>query len=149
MIGAKESPWLPFRALPPDSRDDSDNGFRLSIWQVEPEISNVLSCVFKHSTWGMGMKVDQKEVEHVAMLARIELTEEEKDLYSEQLSTILEFFDRLKELDTEGVPPTSHVVDLVNVYRPDHVRPGPGVEAVLRNAPDRANRFFRVPKILD
>jgi aspartyl-tRNA(Asn)/glutamyl-tRNA(Gln) amidotransferase subunit C len=97
----------------------------------------------------MGMKVDQREVEHVAMLARIELTEEEKDLYSEQLSTILEFFDRLKEVDTEGVPPTSHVVDLVNVYRPDQVRPGLGVEAVLRNAPDRANRFFRVPKILD
>lgn len=95
------------------------------------------------------MKVDKREVEHVAMLARIELTEEEKEIYSEQLSTILEFFDRLKEVDTEGVPPTSHVLDLMNVYRPDQVRPGPGVEAVLRNAPARANRFFRVPKILD
>ena len=75
--------------------------------------------------------------------------EDEKDLYSEQLSTILDFFDRLKEVDTENIPPTSHVLDLVNAYRPDQVRPGPGVEAVLRNAPDRANRFFRVPKILD
>ena len=97
----------------------------------------------------MSMKVGRKEVEYVAMLARIELSENEKDLYSEQLSTILEFFDRLKEVDTEGVPPTSHVLDLVNAYRPDQVRPSLGVEAVLRNAPDRANRFFRVPKILD
>lgn len=95
------------------------------------------------------MKVDRKDVEYVAMLARIELSEEEKDLYSEQLSTILDFFDRLKEVDTEDVPPTSHVLDLVNAYRPDQVRPSLDVDEVLRNAPDRANRYFRVPKILD
>ncbi len=95
------------------------------------------------------MKVDKKEVEYAAVLARIELSEEEKELYSEQLSTILAFFDRLKEVDTENVQPTSHVVDLVNAYRSDQVRPGPGVEAVLANAPERAQRFFRVPKILD
>jgi aspartyl-tRNA(Asn)/glutamyl-tRNA(Gln) amidotransferase subunit C len=95
------------------------------------------------------MKVDKKEVEYAAALARIELSEEEKELYSEQLSTILAFFDRLKEVDTENVQPTSHVVDLVNAYRSDQVRPGPGVEEVLANAPDRAQRFFRVPKILD
>ena len=95
------------------------------------------------------MRVDRKDVEYVAMLARIELSEEEKDLYSEQLSTILDFFDRLKEVDTEDVPPTSHVLDLVNAYRPDQVRPSLDVDEVLRNAPDRANRYFRVPKILD
>jgi aspartyl-tRNA(Asn)/glutamyl-tRNA(Gln) amidotransferase subunit C len=95
------------------------------------------------------MRVDKKEVEYAAALARIELSEEEKELFSEQLSTILAFFDRLKEVDTENVQPTSHVVDLVNAYRPDRVRPGPGVEAVLENAPDRSQRFFRVPKILD
>jgi aspartyl-tRNA(Asn)/glutamyl-tRNA(Gln) amidotransferase subunit C len=95
------------------------------------------------------MKVDKKDVEYVAMLARIELSEEEKELYSEQLSTILAFFDGLKEVDTENAQPTSHVVDLVNVYRSDQVRPGPGVEAVLENAPDRSQGFFRVPKILD
>ncbi len=95
------------------------------------------------------MKVDKKEVEYAAVLARIELSEEEKELYSEQLSTILAFFDRLKEVDTENVQPTSHVVDLVNAYRADEVRPGPGVDAVLANAPERAQRFFRVPRILD
>jgi len=95
------------------------------------------------------MKVDREEVEYVATLARIELGEEEKELYSEQMSTILGFFDRLREVDTENVQPTSHVVDLVNAYRSDQVRPGPGVEEVLKNTPDRADRFFRVPKILD
>ena len=95
------------------------------------------------------MKVDREEVEYVATLARIELGEEEKELYSEQLSTILGFFDRLREVDTENVQPTSHVVDLVNAYRSDQVRPGPGVEEVLKNTPDREDRFFRVPKILE
>lgn len=95
------------------------------------------------------MKVDRKEVEHVAMLARIELSAEELEIFPEQLSTILEFFDRLKEVDTENVKPTAHVVDLVNACRPDEVRPGPGVEAILGQAPDRADRYFRVPKILD
>jgi len=95
------------------------------------------------------MRVDRKEVEHVAMLARIELSAEELEIFPEQLSTILEFFDRLKEVDTENVKPTSHVVNLVNAYRPDEVRPGPGVEAILENAPDRSDRYFRVPKILD
>lgn len=95
------------------------------------------------------MKVDKKTVEYVAELARIELSEEEKGLYSEQMSTILAFFDRLKEVDTERVQPTSHVIELLNAYRRDQVLPGPGVEAVLESAPDRAGRFFRVPKILD
>ncbi len=95
------------------------------------------------------MKVDRKEVEYVAMLARIELSGEEIDLYSEQLSTILAFFDRLKEVDTEGVPPTSHVLDVVNAFRADEVRPSSGAEEVLRNAPDRAKGFFKVPRILD
>jgi aspartyl-tRNA(Asn)/glutamyl-tRNA(Gln) amidotransferase subunit C len=95
------------------------------------------------------MKVDKAVVEYVAELARIELGEEEKELYAEQMSTILAFFDRLKEVDTERVQPTSHVIELLNAYRPDEVRPGPGVDAVLENAPERAGRFFRVPKILD
>jgi aspartyl-tRNA(Asn)/glutamyl-tRNA(Gln) amidotransferase subunit C len=95
------------------------------------------------------MKVEKSEVEHVAELARIELSEEEKELYAEQMSTILAFFDRLKEVDTERVQPTSHVIELLNAYRPDEAVPGPGAEAVLENAPERAGRFFRVPKILD
>ena len=95
------------------------------------------------------MKVDKKEVEHVAMLARIELGEKEKESYSEELSAILDFFDRLNEVDTKDVPPTSHVLDLVNALRPDRQIPSLDVNELLRNAPDRVERFYRVPKILD
>lgn len=95
------------------------------------------------------MKVGRAEVEHVALLARIALSEEEKDLFSEQLSTILEFFDTIREVDTEGVPPTSHVGGLVNVFRDDHTRPSLDIDQTLSNAPDAAGRFFRVPRILD
>ena len=95
------------------------------------------------------MRVGRKEVEHVAMLARVELSEEEKEHYSEQLSAILEFFDRLKNVNTRQVPPTSHVLDLVNALRDDTIHPSLDVDESLRNAPDRADRFYRVPKILD
>jgi len=95
------------------------------------------------------MKVDRKQVEYVAELARIELDEEEKAIYSDQLSTILAFFDRLEEVDTKDVPPTSHVLDLVNALRPDDIRTSLSVDEGLKNAPDRKKRFFRVPRILD
>jgi len=95
------------------------------------------------------MKVTRGEVEHVAALARIELSEAEKDDYAEQLSAILAFFDRLQEVDTRGVPATSQVLDLVNVLRPDERRPSLDIEGALRNAPDPAGRFYRVPRILD
>jgi len=95
------------------------------------------------------MKVDLHEVEHVATLARIELAESEREGYAETLSSILEFFDRLKEVDTDGVPPTSHVLDLTNAWRPDRCEPSLDAEETLRNAPDRSERFFRVPKIIE
>ena len=95
------------------------------------------------------MKLDKNEVEYVAMLARIELNEEEKKIFPDQMSTILDFFDRLSEVDTEGIPPTSHVLDVVNALRPDEVHASLDVDEGLKNAPDREGRFFRVPKILD
>jgi len=95
------------------------------------------------------MKVDRREVEHVALLARIDLDEAEKDAYAGELTEILEFFDRLQEVDTRGVPATSHVLDPVEVLRTDESRPSLNLEETLRNAPDPAGRFFRVPRILD
>ncbi|MEW6442447.1 MAG: Asp-tRNA(Asn)/Glu-tRNA(Gln) amidotransferase subunit GatC [bacterium] len=94
-------------------------------------------------------KVERKEVEHVARLARIELSEQEKDLYSEQLSAILGFFDRLQEVDTEQVPPTSHVLELTNAFRADELHASCKSEEILANAPDAFGPFFRVPRILD
>jgi len=95
------------------------------------------------------MKVDRRVVEHVALLARIELNEAEKESYAEQLSAILEFFDRLREVDTREVEATSQVLDLVNAWRPDSPHTSLDVKEALRNAPDPADRFYRVPRILD
>jgi len=95
------------------------------------------------------MKLSSKEVEHIAMLARLKLTEEEKELFSEQLSKILEYIEKLNELDTEDVEPTSHVIPLRNVFREDHPAPSLSVDDALKNAPDRAGSFYRVPKIIE
>jgi aspartyl-tRNA(Asn)/glutamyl-tRNA(Gln) amidotransferase subunit C len=92
------------------------------------------------------MKID---VEHVAKLARLGLTEEEKKLFGQQLSAILDYADNLKKIDTNNIPPTSHAVALKNVYRPDQVVPCPNVEDILANAPDEANHMFRVPRIIE
>ena len=92
------------------------------------------------------MKID---VEHVAKLARLGLTEEEKALFAQQLSAILAYADNLKKINTDNVPPTSHAVALKNVYRQDQAIPCPNVEAILANAPDEVNHMFRVPRIIE
>jgi len=89
-----------------------------------------------------------KEIEHLAWLARIELTEEEKELFAKQLNQILEYFRKIDEVDTEGVPPTHHVLDLVNVFREDEVTPSLPVEEALKNAPKKEKLFIKAPKIL-
>lgn len=95
------------------------------------------------------MKLSRETVQHVAMLARIELTPEEESLYAEQLGSILEFFGRLQQVDTSRVPPTSHVLEITNVLREDERKESCSPEEILRNAPDPSGSFFRVPKILD
>ncbi|HEY9679085.1 MAG TPA: Asp-tRNA(Asn)/Glu-tRNA(Gln) amidotransferase subunit GatC [Drouetiella sp.] len=87
------------------------------------------------------------DVEHVAKLARLSLTEEEKVLYTEQLGKILGFFDELKAIDTTDVEPMSHALSVTNVMREDEVETPPGHEVLLKTAPARDDAFFRVPKI--
>jgi aspartyl-tRNA(Asn)/glutamyl-tRNA(Gln) amidotransferase subunit C len=89
------------------------------------------------------------EVEHVARLARLELSAEEKERFTHQLNDILQYVEKLKELDTDGVEPTAHVIPLQNVLREDAVRPSLDREDVLANAPDREEAFFKVPKIIE
>jgi aspartyl-tRNA(Asn)/glutamyl-tRNA(Gln) amidotransferase subunit C len=89
------------------------------------------------------------EVEHVAKLARLELTEEEKRLFAEQLGAILEYAAKLNELDTSGVEPTTHVLPISNVLRGDEIRPSWPLEQVLRNAPDEEDGQFKVPAVLE
>jgi aspartyl-tRNA(Asn)/glutamyl-tRNA(Gln) amidotransferase subunit C len=90
-----------------------------------------------------------REVEHVARLARLELSAAEKERMLTQLDVILGYVAKLGEVDTTDVPPTAHVLPLVNVMREDEVRPSYPVEAMLANAPDPDEGSFRVPKILE
>lgn len=88
-------------------------------------------------------------IDHLARLARLTLTEEEKPLYREQLLGILHYMETLNELDTVGIEPTSHVISISNVTREDSARPSLDREEALRNAPDRTDAFYRVPKIIE
>ena len=94
------------------------------------------------------MKLSKEEVETVARLARLAISEEEKELFSRQLSDILTYIGKLKELDTSKVKPTSHVLDLHNVLRDDVVRDCLNPDEVLPGAPERDGDYFRVPKII-
>ena len=95
------------------------------------------------------MSISKKDVEHVAKLARLGLSEEEKKLFTEQLSTILDFADNLKKLDTKDVPPTSHAIPMKNVLREDKVAPCKNVDDILANAPEEEEHMFKVPRILE
>ncbi|HBV96657.1 MAG: glutamyl-tRNA amidotransferase [Peptococcaceae bacterium BICA1-7] len=88
------------------------------------------------------------EVEHVALLSRLDLSLEEKKLYGDQLSKILEYAKMLDELDTGDVPPTAHVLPLKNVYREDRVGEHLPLEKAMQNAPERDGNFFKVPRIV-
>ena len=93
-------------------------------------------------------KVPIEEVRHIAELAHIELTEEEEEVFTEQFNRILEYFSKIDEVDTEDVPPTYHVLDIVNVYREDEVEGSLGEDKPLRNAPKKEGRFFKSPRIV-
>jgi aspartyl-tRNA(Asn)/glutamyl-tRNA(Gln) amidotransferase subunit C len=88
-------------------------------------------------------------VEHVALLARLRLDEEEISTFTGQMDAILAYADKLNELDTDGIIPTAHAVPMENAFRPDEVRPSIGVENAVANAPERANGFFKVPKVIE
>ena len=89
--------------------------------------------------------IDREQVLHVARLARLKLTDEEVERMAGELSGILEHVDRISELDLEGVEPTSHVIALENVLRPDEPRPSWERDEMLERAPDPASGAFRVP----
>jgi aspartyl-tRNA(Asn)/glutamyl-tRNA(Gln) amidotransferase subunit C len=95
------------------------------------------------------MKINRKDVEHVALLSRLELSETELDKYTGQLDAILEYIDVLNQVDTTGVQPMAHVLELKNVTRPDVVKPSLPQDQALLNAPEPENGFFKVPKIME
>ena len=91
------------------------------------------------------MAITRDEVLHVARLARLELTDDEIDKFTEQLSAILEAVAKVSELDLSDVEPTAHPLDLVNVWAEDEPRASLPVDEALANAPDRQDGFFKVP----
>ncbi|MFM8525466.1 MAG: Asp-tRNA(Asn)/Glu-tRNA(Gln) amidotransferase subunit GatC [Cyanobacteriota bacterium] len=93
-------------------------------------------------------RISADDVRKVAKLARLELPEAKIATYTGQLERILDYVAHLEQVDTEGVPPTTRAVEVVNVTRPDHVEPTPVREELLNQAPQREGDFFRVPKIL-
>lgn len=95
------------------------------------------------------MKITAEEVERVALLARLQLTADEKSQLTLQLDAILEYMDKLNQLDTTGVEPFTHAAETTSALREDAVTNQPNPEALLANAPDRDGTFFKVPKILE
>jgi aspartyl-tRNA(Asn)/glutamyl-tRNA(Gln) amidotransferase subunit C len=91
------------------------------------------------------MAISRDEVLHVAALARLDLSEEEADRFTEQLGAILEAVSKVSELDLTGVEPLSHPLDLVNVCADDQIRPALPLETALANAPEEEQGHFRVP----
>jgi aspartyl-tRNA(Asn)/glutamyl-tRNA(Gln) amidotransferase subunit C len=94
------------------------------------------------------MRIGKADVEKVAKLARLEVSETEKDAFSRQLSDILTYIEQLSPVDTAGIEPTATVLEQANVFREDKARPSLSLEKVLANAPAQAEGFFEVPKIL-
>ncbi len=95
------------------------------------------------------MSLSREDVEKIASLARLDLSEDELALYQEQLSAILAYAERLNELDLQGVPPTSSAVPLINIMREDEVRPSLALEDTLFNAPDAEQDQFKIQPVFD
>jgi aspartyl-tRNA(Asn)/glutamyl-tRNA(Gln) amidotransferase subunit C len=93
--------------------------------------------------------ITREDVEHVAELARLELTAAEKEQFIGQLNTILTYIEKLNELDTTAVEPTSHVIPMSNIFRDDEVRASLARDAVLQNALEESHFFFKVPRIIE
>ncbi|WP_416223787.1 Asp-tRNA(Asn)/Glu-tRNA(Gln) amidotransferase subunit GatC [Thermoflexus sp.] len=95
------------------------------------------------------MALSREEVEHIAELAKLALTDEEKSLYAEQLSAILGYFRKLQEVDTSDIPPTATVLPIRNVFRPDEPGEPMPREWLLQNAPAQADGCFQVQPVLE
>ncbi len=94
------------------------------------------------------MSVTLNDVEHIATLARLEFTDEEKATFTQQLNSILAYVEQLNKLDTTNVEPLAHVIELEDAFREDVVKAGVTQEDALKNAPAKTEKFFKVPKVI-
>ena len=95
------------------------------------------------------MKVTKHDVEHVANLARLRFSDDEVPVFAEQLTGILDFFEKLQLVDTAGITPSTHAVNLTNALRNDEPKDCLPVDASLKNAPEAVQSYFKVPKIIE
>ena len=95
------------------------------------------------------MKIIKKDIEYIANLSRIELTEQEKEMFIHQLGDILSYIEKLNKLNTENVKPMAHAIDVYNVFRDDTPETSISKEDALFNAPSKVGVFFQVPKVID
>lgn len=94
------------------------------------------------------MAISEEQVRHVALLARLELSDDQVEQIGGELNSILEHIDEIQQLDLEGVEPTAHPLDVVNMTRVDAIRPGLSQEDALKNAPEVENGSFVIPQIV-
>ena len=94
------------------------------------------------------MSVTIKDVEHIAKLAKLEFSDAEKEKFTHQFNDILKYIEQLNSLDTSSVEPLSHVIELHNVFRKDEVKPSIPTEEALKNAPEKTEEHFKVPKVI-
>ncbi len=95
------------------------------------------------------MAVTKENVEYIAALARLKFNDAELENYTHQLNDILKYVEKLNELNTDNVEPLSHPVENVNVFREDKLKPSISTEEALKNAPNRTDEFFKVPKVIN
>lgn len=95
------------------------------------------------------MEISKEQLEHVAKLAKLNLTEEEKRRFPKDLGNMIEFVNKLNSVDTEGVQPTAHVIPINNVFREDEDRPSFDRELILKNAPSKKDGCISVPKVVE
>lgn len=95
------------------------------------------------------MKITRETIEHVANLARLNLTEQEKEKLTIEMANIISYVDKLNELDTSGISPTAHVIPIKNVFREDKVEKSYDRDKMLANAPSHEDGCFKVPKIVE
>lgn len=113
------------------------------------DIIRLLCCTYNDGGDIYMSRITKEEVKHVANLARLAISDEEAEHFQKQLDAIISFAEQLNELDTEGIEPTSHVLDMKNVLREDVPTKGLPVEEVLRNAPDHQDGQIKVPSIIE
>lgn len=97
----------------------------------------------------MGQKIDESQVRKTAKLGRLDLTDKEITDLASELSSILEYIEKLNELNTDNVEPLAHCLPIHNVFREDEIRESLDTNIALKNAPDKYDEYFKVPKVLD